>query len=279
MTPGPDASEDDALFEADLRIRNAREKIKSLEVMGLGNRLGDGYHFEAHPRDAQGGPHALVLRVHKPPKKASVIFGEALYSLRSALDVATVAIAKEAGASSIKHVYFPFAQNEEDLRNSDPNKKGTPQAKIKDLPEATKQAIYESKPYPGGCDWLVWLNQLRNADTHVQLTNLANLPLNFARIIVSNDLRSAMAAEIAGAIISYAFKNKSLQDGAIIDVSYNTNDVVAAAEWVNEFFKMEVVTKVDAGDNFPSYPALTYLNEFEKAVGDAVERIRKSRRS
>lgn len=169
------------LYGARLKIERADSHIKELESIIPGFVCGKGYRFllkeEPKPDEIK-----VTLQFDPIPAMAQVVFGEAMYQLRSALDVATVAMARANGAIGVTDVYFPFAKDATDLASMGTRKQPGIQRKIKKLSDKARSIINGLKPYPGGNDLLYGLNALCNADKHVELVPLALMTGNLIRL-------------------------------------------------------------------------------------------------
>lgn len=93
------------------------------------------------------------------PPMLPAILKDCLGNMRDALDHAVYGSAVELGANDPTKTAFPFGASEDDVKR-DLNKK------YKDIPEKMKSYLLTFKPYSGGNDLLVSLNNLRNPTTH-----------------------------------------------------------------------------------------------------------------
>lgn len=150
----------DPLIGPKLKIERANEHVTDLHAFII-------KFMESNPteiiteRDPQGIQDWYVFRwTANPPERISIIIGEVLYNLRSALDHLACALAKLNGATTISDVYFPFAGSEQEF-DSERTKR-----KMNRLSADAIKLIRELKPYRGGNDFLWCLNKLNCIDKH-----------------------------------------------------------------------------------------------------------------
>ncbi len=123
-----------------------------------------------HERDPNGAGYKVKLRLQRPlPEHLPLIVGEALYQMRSALDVFISCCAKADGATNTADVYFPFAGSETEFNSA------APQRKIRKLAPARQDYIRALQPYPGGNTLLWAVNALANIDRHNCLVAVGGL--------------------------------------------------------------------------------------------------------
>jgi hypothetical protein len=99
------------------------------------------------------------------PQELSIIFGDAVHNLRTALDVMANDLVALNGVAP-KNVYFPFARSADDLERQIKNKMRGASEDIKDL-------IRALKPYIGGNNALRAVHDLDITDKHIALVDVA----------------------------------------------------------------------------------------------------------
>jgi hypothetical protein len=180
----------DVLLGPRLKIERAGNHIYELIALTPFRTGGHGYEFIEHSDSKPGGPQFVGLRFLPAPPKASVVLGEAIYQLRSALDVAAVAMARHnMPGCSVKDVYFPFAKDAVDLLDMGTSKRPGSQRKIRKLSDQARAVINDFKPYPKGNEALCGLNTLRNEDAHIELLTVATFSTDLLRLVPGGDLR------------------------------------------------------------------------------------------
>ncbi len=113
--------------------------------------------------DPQRGKQALKIKVLKPlPPIVNAEVGAIINSLRTSLDLLTVALAQRNGHSAPMDVYFPISKCRVHFLNSGIKK-------IKRLSDTDKSAIEHLEPYKGGNDYLFALHQLDIMRKHRRL--------------------------------------------------------------------------------------------------------------
>jgi hypothetical protein len=153
----------DFLSGSRLKVARAKDHIMEVAIQSTS-------FFESKPhrifseRDAQGTGFTVKLRLERPiPDKISVVVGDALSQLRSALDVLVCSAALNNGATNTKNIYFPFAKDAAEFELP------ATQRKIEKLSNGDRMVVGAFKPYKGGNDLLWSLNALCNIDKHNRL--------------------------------------------------------------------------------------------------------------
>jgi hypothetical protein len=95
-----------SLEGARLKIKRADQHIKDIE--NILRDFGDS-HSIFREMEPDGIHEAVKLRVNPIPEMLPVIIGEAIFQLRSALDLLAIALPKAAGVTNNDHIIFPFA--------------------------------------------------------------------------------------------------------------------------------------------------------------------------
>jgi hypothetical protein len=144
------------------KIKRAKKHIEDLQAELIAFDETDPYLVRAE-NDPQTGE--LVYRVVKAtpvPIAVSILAGDAIQNLRSALDhLAYQLVYAAVGGvpSNFKHIYFPILKGKRD--------KAACEGKIKGAMDAVLEAILAMEPYEGGKGHEFWiLDGLNNTDKH-----------------------------------------------------------------------------------------------------------------
>jgi hypothetical protein len=149
----------DRLAPVRLKIERAYEHIRNLELAMATFIESNPYLFDAK-RDPQSGTvHYVVAETKAIPSAFSLISGEILFHLRSALDHLAYQLVIASGNQPDRHVAFPIYETAEKY-------KAHSRGKIKLMSQAAQDAIGLTKPYKGGNDVLWRLNKLHVIDEH-----------------------------------------------------------------------------------------------------------------
>jgi len=177
----------DPLQSAWLKIERANQHANALDAT-IQRWLGDRpYRLSL---DADGETGEQVCRIHvvrTPPLEWSVVIGEAIHGLRTALDHAVYALSGLHGEPP-SGTEFPIFKDEPMFRNT--NRPGG-LWKIRGLGDATREVVESVQPFHhGGGEperHLLWvLHQLSNADKHRSL-NLTSAFLGQSEITLEAD--------------------------------------------------------------------------------------------
>lgn len=160
----PPPKKDDGLNDLRLKIERANQHIKDVDVAirEFGNS-----HVIVREMEPDGIHEAIKLRIAPIPEMLPVVIGEAIFQLRSTLDILAWHLAKMAGAKSLDRVYFPIAKSLEIFESK------SFQGKIKEFSPEALDFIRGLRPYKGGNDLLWALHDIRNKDTHRHLSAIA----------------------------------------------------------------------------------------------------------
>jgi len=147
-----------ALSDAFLRVDRADEHVAVLrsEIQEWLSTADSGVQVEAHG----GGRYARLIDrgTQGPPRKWSVIVGDAVHNLRAALDYSVYALAWMATGEHQEMTQFPIADSSESYRRQVRNR-------LTVLTDDQIEAMERIQPYVDG-DWLALLRQLSNRDKH-----------------------------------------------------------------------------------------------------------------
>lgn len=149
----------DPLEGAKLKIERSNRHIQELQTI-LETFLACRPYKEITDIDRVNGKVIIKLRAtQKPPVEASIILGEILYLLKSALDHTVTTVAIKHGFR-IKGTGFPVEKTRKELERS-----GLYRQIKQRLPELAV-ILDELKPYKSGCDLLWWLHILNAMEKH-----------------------------------------------------------------------------------------------------------------
>jgi hypothetical protein len=156
------------LEDPKLKVERAKEHIREIDSRTKN-------FFDSNPQvvvsdfDPDGVHITIKVRLLVAvPKRIAIVVGEALYQLRSALDVLACCLARANGTPKPKGVYFPLAADQKEFETRHT------QNKIKKLSPAARDRVKELQPYEKGYELLLTLNRLRNIDVHSKLVAIGS---------------------------------------------------------------------------------------------------------
>src|SRR5437016_9486326 len=152
----------------DLKVKRADKHIRELQVE-LDAFYKKNADFLRREIDPESGDHIFkIISVPEVPPMISVIAGDVLQNLRSALDhlVYRIVISSPL-TTSRKEIYFPFGECAKDYMTSE--RRG----KVEQASREAVKRIDALKPYKGGNDRLWQLARLNNVDKHRLLLTTA----------------------------------------------------------------------------------------------------------
>jgi hypothetical protein len=158
---------DDRLTRIRQKIERAARHISELEseIKAFLSRLPQPYRAEAR-RDPQTREVVYYAPVTVPetPLKISLVAGDVIQNLRSALDhlAYQLFMVGSRGGTTARHVYFPISESHEKYHREAPGK-------VKGMNQDAIKAINALKPYKDGNDVLWNLHRLSNIDKHRML--------------------------------------------------------------------------------------------------------------
>jgi hypothetical protein len=161
----------DAIETLKLKIERANLHIHELEREIEAYRQTKPYSLKPDTDPSTGNE---IIHLDLPeiiPPNLSVITGDVLHNLRSALDQLACRLAELSGVSNTKGVYFPFGRSSEEFETS-------AKEKIRKLNISAQTFIRNLRPYNGGNDLLWSLHVLNIMDKHrllVPVGSLANI--------------------------------------------------------------------------------------------------------
>lgn len=153
-----------------LKIERANEHIQELRWRLLEFAKTDYYSLRIE-RDAHTGQHVLEFEITKTlPLKISVVVGDVLHNLHSALDLAISDVLFAHTGQRYSHLKFPIYPDKKAFEN------GIANGKIKLAPPQIITLLKETiKPYQGGDDALWSLHNLNIVDKHIALVEIDQL--------------------------------------------------------------------------------------------------------
>lgn len=149
------------------RVRRADIHLADLDaqVRILSKAISDGIVVYAQPRSRyEAGDVVGAFKVTLPqvPHIVSILVGETVYNLRSALDYLVYELARYDSASIQDNTQFPIEDTQQVFR-------GRHRHFIKGLSDEHVASIERLQPY-NGCDWTKLIRDLSNPDKHRTLT-------------------------------------------------------------------------------------------------------------
>lgn len=250
-----------------LKVERADAHIRELESM-FPRRGGVKLHrFVANANAQAVGRQLVQIEVLKPPLTASVIVGETVYQLRSALDVATIALAKiHSPGTSTRNVGFPFAESAERLMQLGSKESPGPQRKIKKLAPAARDIINCLQPYRSGNPLLCGLNDLRNQDVHVEMVAVgSSAPVG--NLLVTQDPDSLFGGEITGLMSVLLMKGDTrITDGAEFDVTALGCSAAEFAAEANKYVQLAMHVCFSNTKAFDGEPVIATLHQLRDLV-------------
>lgn len=142
-----------------LKIERAKKHIRDLEVAV--KRFLDSNPYGLVPNeDTKAGKQPPRVSVREdPPDELSLIAGDAIHNLRSALDLLVWQLVLANGSTPHDRTGFPMFRSKEAFEAGD-------MRPIVGVSSTAEEAIKALKPYPGGDDTLWSLHRLDIADKH-----------------------------------------------------------------------------------------------------------------
>lgn len=143
-----------------LKTKRADQHIQDLNLR-LNTFLQGEFHRLSVEHDLNTGNDFLKFNKFKPvPDDISLIIGDSIHNLRSALDFIAYEIVNSAGINA-SDVHFPFRETREELIRA------IDEGKIKRASGKAADFIFDTiKPYKAGDPFIWALNKLANIDKH-----------------------------------------------------------------------------------------------------------------
>lgn len=147
---------------ARLKIERAKEHVADMESGLQRFHALNPYHVGVKRDPNTRRPTYFMLSVAPVPRRISLLVGETIHCLRSALDhiAYELFIANGGTPTAAKHVYFPISDSAAKYKTEG-------LGKVKGLAQTAINAINATEPYDGGNGrWLWVLHKLNNIDKH-----------------------------------------------------------------------------------------------------------------
>lgn len=253
------------LHQPRLKIERASAKIDEAK-----RELGStGTHRFIARIDTDSGDSFVRLDLADVSDLVHVIVGEVAYQLRSALDVAAVALARANGAMNVRHVYFPFAKNEQEFLA-----KGA-QQKMADLSQPVKDALASCAPYRGGNDLLYGLNELCNTDKHNNLIATIMQVGNRITFRPSADMNEqAVLGVLAGLFACACIDHKSKNcNGLEFRLKPDDGDPTEAADLMNRKMPISIGLTFSGTDNLDDLEVFQTLSSMVALVRTVIQKL------
>ncbi|WHO72490.1 hypothetical protein [Rhizobium sp. BT03] len=253
------------LHQPRLKIDRAAVKIDEAKH-ALGST---GIHRFVARTDAGTGESFIRLRLFDVNDIVHVIVGEAVYQLRSALDVATVALARENGVADVRRVAFPFAKAQSEFVT-----KGI-QAKMNGLPQPVKDVVASFAPYRGGNELLHGLSDLCNTDKHNNLIgSIAEIGNSIALHPSANFIEDMSIGVFAGRFASAMIDNGNrASDGLEFKLKPDDDDAEQIAAMMTRKMPLRVVLLFSGTDNLDGCEVFQTLSDMVRLVGSIIQKL------
>jgi hypothetical protein len=142
-----------------MKLDRARRHFAAMEDVTKAFLASQPYGVETRQDSTSHKLLYVVAKASEPPLEVSLIAGDVLHNLRSALDHLAWQLVQAAGGTPTKDTSFPI------FDSSSKYTSGAAQ-KLKGMSKAAITAIDALKPYRGGDDLLWQLHRLENVDKH-----------------------------------------------------------------------------------------------------------------
>jgi hypothetical protein len=176
----------DPLEGPKLKIERANAHVAEIRQIIAAFLKTDTYKITVETNPGKGQQIFKIAGTQKPPTSISIVSGEILYQLRSALDHLVTCVATKRGIT-FKKTGFPI-ESERDIFVNTIKKR-----KIEQRLPVLARVLTELKPYKGGNDLLWWLHWLNSIDKHQILVAVAS-----ANVQWEHDLEVSVPLEFAG---------------------------------------------------------------------------------
>jgi hypothetical protein len=160
------------LDSARLKVSRAWKHIEQLNVEGRAFIETQPYTLGSEKADGDDDIWIVRAIVRRPiPEHWSLIFGDAVHNLRSALDHIVYQSAEVLGSGAVKQTQWPVVTDRD---------KGLPEndARLAHVPDFHRARIASYQPFanPAKFDWLAKLDELDKADKHRVLGRTVGAP-------------------------------------------------------------------------------------------------------
>lgn len=157
---------DNQFRDAWLKVERANKHFLDFDIEIRAFNASDPYKI-VHERDPETGYLVVkVRRLKHPPDNLTLIVGDAIHNLRTALDYLACDLALRNGKDT-KRVYFPFAKTGQHFLSA------TIQRKIRNLSAEDQESIRALEPYVGGKGALLFaLHDLDRVEKHIKFVTI-----------------------------------------------------------------------------------------------------------
>ncbi len=254
------------LYQPRLKIDRAKAKIsEAYHVL----ESSDTHQFIARI-DTESGDRFIRLNLFEVNDLIHVIVGEVAYQLRSALDVAAVALARLNGAKNVRHVSFPFATTEHGFLAM--------LANMIDLSQPVKDAIASFTPYRGGNDLLYGLHDLCNTDKHNNLIASIRRVGNRITPRSSGDLNEQAALGVVAARFACAMIDHGNEafDGLEFKLGMDDEDPSEVTDLMNRKMPITVGLIFSGTDNLDGLEVFGTLAKMATIVQSIIQELERA---
>jgi hypothetical protein len=157
---------DERLVGVRAKIERAKQHVRDLEIAIQAFLDTGAYEVGSEKHPYRGNPIYKVIRADDPPASLSLIAGDAIHNLRSALDHLAWQLVLANGRAPTRRTAFPIYESAERYMTKD-------QRVIEGISAEAVEFINATKPYQGGNDPLWMLHELNNIDKHRLLLMVA----------------------------------------------------------------------------------------------------------
>lgn len=155
------------------KIERAEEHINDLDSRIVAFLKSEAYSVSVED-DPKTDERAYRVHFHSPiPLALSLVAGDALHNLRSALDHLVWQLVEAAGNMPTRETAYPIFKDASAAHKFFQKSKAKPDPKIKGVPGAAVQLIEATNPYQGGNNQLWAVHELNNIDKHRLLITVA----------------------------------------------------------------------------------------------------------
>lgn len=151
-----------------LKIARARHHIADLAAQAA--EFFDLYWRVVVSEDPETNQRSLIVEADKPvPREFSLLVGDAVHNLRSALDLAIWSVVSPRNPPKPDRVQFPFCAKADDLHAAICDRQ------VNLAGSHVVQIVNEARPYSGGDDELVGLHRCSIGDKHRLIVTVASV--------------------------------------------------------------------------------------------------------
>lgn len=160
--------------DVELKISRGERHVKDVQMVQSHFFASNPYAIDVKDDPQTGQPIYYLAEVRDVPEELSLICGDALHNLRSALDYLACDLVRANGETPTRNTGFPVLQKaplspKEDLFAR----------RVKGMKQAAIDAIWDVQSYQGGDNVLWRLHSLDNIDKHKLLATLGHYLTHF----------------------------------------------------------------------------------------------------